>query len=219
MFVRDNMSSPVVTITPDVPFQDALKLMRDNDFRRLPVVDKFGKLIGIVSERDLLYASPSPASTLSVWEMNYLLSKITVEKVMTINVVTTTPDTPLERAAYVLAKEKFGGLPVVDDEDHPIGIITETDIFRAMVEMLGGGETGLRLTLHVPGNKGVLAKIATAVFEQNGNIISVGTFDIDDPTQKGIVLKVTGVEERQLIDVLESLGDHVVDARVCSGTD
>ena len=219
MFVRDNMSSPPLTITPDVPFQEALKIMRDNHFRRLPVVDKNGKLVGIVSERDLLYASPSPASTLSVWEMNYLLSKITVEKVMTRDVVTTTPDTPLERAAYQLAQHKFGGLPVVDEDNHPIGIITETDIFKALVEMFGGGETGLRLTLHVPGNKGVLAKIATAVFEQNGNIISVGTFDVDDPGQKGIVLKVTGVEEKQLIDVLESLGDHVVDARVCSGTE
>ncbi len=92
MFVRGHMSAPPVTVTPDVPFQDALKLMRDNKFRRLPVVDRFGKLVGIVSERDLLYASPSPASTLSVWEMNYLLSKITVEKVMTKNVITTTPD-------------------------------------------------------------------------------------------------------------------------------
>ena len=219
MFVRDNMSSPPVTVTPDVPFQEALKIMRDNNFRRLPVVDKHGKLVGIVSERDLLYASPSPASTLSVWEMNYLLSKITVEKVMTDTVITTTADTPLEHAAYILAQEKFGGLPVVDDEDHPIGIITETDIFKALVELFGGGETGLRLTLHVPGNKGVLAKIATAVFEQNGNIISVGTFDIDDPAQKGIVMKVAGVDEKQLIDVLESLGDHVVDARVCTATD
>ncbi len=219
MFVRDNMSSPPVTVTPDVPFQEALKIMRDNNFRRLPVIDKNGKLVGIISERDLLYASPSPASTLSVWEMNYLLSKITVEKVMTKNVVTTTPDTPLERAAYTLAQHKFGGLPVVDEENRPIGIITETDIFRALVEMFGGGETGLRLTLHVPGNKGVLAKIATAVFEQNGNIISVGTFDIDDPNKKGIVLKVTGVEEQQLIEVLESLGDHVIDARVCTGTE
>ncbi len=219
MLVRDKMTSPPMTVTPDVPFQEALKLMRDHDFRRLPVVDKFGKLAGIVSERDLLYASPSPASTLSVWEMNYLLSKITVEKVMTTNVITTTADTPLEHAAYILAQHKFGGLPVVDDEDHPIGIITETDIFRALVEMFGGGEIGLRLTLHVPGNKGVLAKLATAVFEQNGNIISVGTFNIDDPNQKGIVLKVTGVEEQQLIEVLEALGDHVVDARVCTSTD
>ncbi len=219
MFVRDNMSSPPITITPNEPFQDALKLMRDHHFRRLPVVDKYGKLVGIVSERDLLYASPSPATTLSVWEMNYLLSKITVEKVMTANVITTTPDTPLEHAAYILAQQKFGGLPVVDDEDHPVGIITETDIFRALVELFGGGETGLRLTLHVPGNKGVLAKLAAAIFEQNGNIISVGTFTIDDPAQKGIVLKVTGVEERHLIDVLESLGDHVIDARIDAGTE
>ena len=76
MFVGDHMSAPVVTVKPDLPFQEALKLMREKHFRRLPVVDKKDKLIGIVSERDLLYASPSPASSLSVWEINYLLSRL-----------------------------------------------------------------------------------------------------------------------------------------------
>lgn len=218
MFVRGHMSAPPITIAPNVAFQDALKIMRDHKFRRLPVVDANGKLVGIVSERDLLYASPSPATTLSVWEMNYLLSKITVEKVMTKNVVTTTPDSTIESAAQTLSDNKFGGLPVVDEFNVPVGIITETDIFKSLVDLFGNQQTSLRLTLEVPGNKGVLAKIADTVFEQNGNIISVGTYDIGKPDLTGIVMKVSGVEEHQLINVLESLGDHVVDARMCAGT-
>jgi len=109
MFVRDRMSSPPVTITPDTPFQDGLKLMNDHGFRRLPVVDKKGELVGIVSERDLLYASPSPATSLSVWEITYLLSKVRVREIMTTEVITTTPDTPIEDAAHLMAVNKSGG--------------------------------------------------------------------------------------------------------------
>jgi len=217
MFVRDHMSSPAVTITPDMPFQDAFKLMREHHFRRLPVVDDdTGKLVGIVSERDLLYASPSPATTLSVWEMNYLLSKITVEKIMTQDVLTTHPEDTIESAASIMVERKIGGLPVVDENNRPVGIITETDVFRVFVAVFGGQECGLRLTLHVPEGKGVLAKLSETIFSLGGNIISIGTFDLDDTTKTGIVVKVNDVSKTQLIGQLEALGDHVVDARECN---
>lgn len=216
MFVRDHMSSPVVTIQPDLPFQEALRLMREKHFRRLPVVDKHGKLIGIVSERDLLYASPSPASSLSVWEVNYLLSKIKIDRLMSTSVITTTAETTVEDAAHLMVENRVGGLPVVDDQNRPIGIITETDIFRTFVSIFGGGQPGLRLTLSVPRRKGVLAKLAQAVFESGGNILSVGTFPIeDDSDSAGLVIKVQDVSQEQLIEKLESLGDHVIDAREC----
>src|SRR5690606_41908766 len=93
MFVRDRMSSPVTTVTPDTPYQEALRLMRERKFRRLPVVDADQKLVGIVSERDLLHASPSPATSLSVWEMNYLLSKLKVGQLMTSKVGVVSPET------------------------------------------------------------------------------------------------------------------------------
>lgn len=213
MFVRDRMSSEPVTITPDTPFQDALQLMREHRFRRLPVVDKQGKLVGIVSERDLLYASPSPATSLSVWELNYLLSKLQVREIMTRAVITTTPDAPIEDAARLIADNKVGGLPVVDEKNHVVGVITETDIFKTFVEMLGGGQSGLRLTLQVPEQKGVLAELARAIFELNGNVVSVGSFYGDDPGERELVVKVQGVSREQLVDTLEALGDHVIDAR------
>ncbi len=214
MFVGDHMSAPVVTVKPDLPFQEALKMMREKHFRRLPVVDKKDKLIGIVSERDLLYASPSPASTLSVWEVNYLLSKIKVERLMSTSVISTTAQTTIEDAAHLMVTHKIGGLPVVDGDNNPVGIITETDIFTTLVEIFGGGESGVRLTLSIPERKGVLAQLSQAVFELGGDIISAGTFPIEEnPEQAGLVIKVRDVSKDQLIDTLESIGDHVLDAR------
>jgi acetoin utilization protein AcuB len=214
MFVGNHMTSPVITVTPDLPFQEALNIMREKHFRRLPVVDKNGKLIGLVSERDLLYASPSPATSLSMWEVNYLLSKIKVDRLMSTSVITVSPDDILEDAAQLMVENKIGGVPVVDDEHRPVGIITETDIFRSFVSMFGGGRSGLRLTLEVHEGKGVLAQLAKAVFDQGGDIISVGTFPVPEhPGSAGIVMKVQGVSQEQLVDTLEAIGDHVTDAR------
>ena len=213
MFVRDRMSSPVVTVTPDRPFQDALKLMRDHRCRRLPVVNKRGKLVGIVSERDLLYVSPSPATSLSIWEITYLLSKIQVRKIMTKEVITTTPDTPIEDAAHSMADNKIGGLPVVDERNRVVGVITETDIFKAFTEMFAGGHSGLRLTLQIPEGKGVLLDLSKAVLALGGSIVSVGSFYGDVSGERGLVVKVKDASKGQLVDTLEALGDHVVDAR------
>lgn len=213
MFVRDRMSSPPVTITPRTPYQEALKLMQDRGFRRLPVVNKKGELIGIVSERDLLYAAPSQASSLSIWELNYLLSRLEIQTIMTKKVITTTPDTPIEDAANVMAAKKIGGLPVVDDDNHVVGVITETDIFKAFVEMLGTGQPGLRLTLEIPERVGVLAELSLAIAEEGGNIISVGSFAGSSPKTRRLLVKVRGMSKGQLVNVLERLGDKVIDAR------
>lgn len=136
MFVKDHMTTPAITLTPDTPFQEALRLMRDRKIRRIPIVDEKQKLVGIVSERDLLHAEPSPATSLSVWEMNYLLWKLKLGDVMTREVITVTPLTRLQDAASLLIKHRIGGLPVVDAEDQVIGVITETDIFKAFVALL-----------------------------------------------------------------------------------
>ncbi|MGD9099325.1 MAG: CBS domain-containing protein [Anaerolineae bacterium] len=214
MFVSDRMSSPAVTITPDTPFQDALKLMRERRFRRLPVVNKRGKLVGIVSERDLLYASPSQATSLNVWELRDLLSKVQVREIMTQDVITTTPDTPVENASHLMVENKIGGLPVVDEERRVVGVITETDIFKAFNEMFADGYSGLRLTLQVPGKKSALADLCWTISEMNGHIVSVGSFSDGGGAERGtVVVKVQGVREDQLVGTLEALGDHVLDVR------
>ncbi len=213
MLVRERMTSPAVTITPETPFQEALKLMRDKKFRRLPVVDSAGKIVGIVSERDMLHASPSPATSLSVWEVNYLLWKLKISDIMTHNVLTINQDTPIEDAANLMVTHKIGGVPVIDDSGKVVGVITETDIFRAFVEILGGGEHGLRLTVQVPAGSGTLAKLAGKIAEQGGLILSVGSMDRETDGAREVIVKVKGVTKDKLIPALESIGDHVVDAR------
>jgi acetoin utilization protein AcuB len=213
MLVKERMASPAVTVGQDAAFQEALKLMRDHKFRRLPVVDASGKLVGILSERDLLHASPSPATSLSVWEVNYLLWKLKVGDIMTHNVFTISQDAPLEEAAAMMVNYKIGGMPVVDDKRRVVGVITETDIFKAFVEMLGGQEKGLRLTLMVPSGGGVLAKLAQAIFEQGGTILSVGSLDRESDGARELIMKVRGVSKEKIVPVLEALGDRVIDAR------
>ena len=145
MLVGERMSKPVITISPETPIAEAMNMMKVEHVRRFPVV-KEGKLVGIVSDKDILNASPSPVSTLSIWEMNYLLNKITVNEVMMKNVMTVTEDTPIEQAARIMADNKIGGLPVMRDGG-VVGIITETDLFKMFLEIMGAREMGIRVTV------------------------------------------------------------------------
>lgn len=131
--VRDWMTTDVITITPDMTLPEAHQLMTNEEIRRLPVVDKAGRLIGIVSIGDVRSAEPSPATSLSIWELNYLLSTLTVAKIMTSNPFTIAPDATLGEAARMMLEHRVSGLPVVDEQNHVVGIITESDIFTMVV--------------------------------------------------------------------------------------
>ena len=202
-----------MTVTASASFPDTLKLMRERRFRRLPVVDKKGRLVGIVSERDLLYASPSSATSLSIWEVHYLLANLHVKEIMTRDVIGTTPDTPVEDAARLMVTHKIGGLPVVDGRREVVGVITETDIFQTFVEMFASDHPGVRLTLKVPERKGVLLELCKTIFDLGGSIVSVGSFNGSLPNERGLVVKVRDVDGGQLVSTLDTLGEHVVDAR------
>jgi len=209
------MSRHPITVTADVPIDEALKLMRDSKVRRLPVVDKKGKLVGIVSEKDLLYASPSPATSLSIHEIHYLVSKIKVADVMTKDVITVGEYTPLEEAARIMVDHKIGGLPVVRNGTL-VGIITETDLFKIFLELLGAREAGVRLAMLVPEQPGILATITREIVEMGGNIVTLGTFLGEDPTNRLITVKVADVEQEKLVASMEALGMEIVDVRMCA---
>ncbi len=212
MQVKDRMTANPIVVADTTPFEDALRLMRDRKVRRLPVVEKDGRLVGIVAERDLLYASPSPATSLSVFEIHYLLAKMSVREVMTKRVITVGEDCPLEEAARIMVDHKIGSLPVVRD-GKLVGIITETDIFKTFVEILGGREPGLRLTLDVTEGKGVLATIASEIAKAGGNILSVATFQSADARQRIIYVKVTGAPKEGLLKGLAAAGAKVMDSQ------
>ena len=134
MLVRDYMSTPAITIKTTTGVQEALKTMHIHHIRRLPIVDEAERLVGIVSERDLLYASPSPATSLSIWELNYLLAELKVNDIMARGVITTTADASLQSTARQMLNQKIGGIPVIDEHRRVVGVITESDIFRAFLD-------------------------------------------------------------------------------------
>ena len=212
MLVKERMSYPVITIHPELPMQDALSLMLKEQIRRLPIVDKHGRLIGIVSERDLLHASPSNATSLNVWELNYLLSKTTVAEIMTSNVISINEDTPIEEAARIMADNKIGGLTVVRDEK-VVGIITETDLFKIFLELLGAREPGIRLAALVPNEAGELAQLTTAIFNAGGFIVALGTFMGESTENREVTIKVSGINSQELKEAIDPFIDRIVDIR------
>lgn len=215
MLVHERMSKHPFTVTEDTPIAQALKFMRDNKVRRLPVLNKKGELVGIVSERDLLYASPSPVTSLSIYEIHYLLAQIKVGEIMTRDVITVSEYTPLEEAARIMADNKIGSLPVVRN-GKLVGIITESDLFKIFTEILGARDMGVRLSMLVPEQPGVLAEITRAIADLGGNIISLGTFLGEDPTNRLITVKVADVPQDKLVEAIKPLVLEIVDARTCA---
>jgi acetoin utilization protein AcuB len=207
------MSTQPVTVLANTPITEALRTMRDGGVRRMPVLDEEGRLVGIVSEKDLLYASPSPVSSLTVSEMHYLLSHLLVSELMSREVITISPDTPVEEAARIMVDCRIGGLPVMEG-DRLVGIITETDVFTVLLEMFGAREKGLRLTLQIPERKGEIARISLTIAQLGGNILAMGTFWGDDPTTAIVTIKVEDVEVDTLLAAMRNLGLEVLDARL-----
>ncbi|MDH3944628.1 MAG: CBS domain-containing protein [Anaerolineae bacterium] len=132
-FVKDWMSDQPVTIPPETTVPEAYQVLKDNNVRRLPVIDG-SKLVGIVTRGDVREAGPSDATSLSIYELNYLLAKLSVGEIMTKDPITVTPETSLHEVAKIMLESKIGGLPVVAD-GKVVGIITESDVFRAMIEL------------------------------------------------------------------------------------
>jgi acetoin utilization protein AcuB len=212
MLVGRWMTSDPKTISPDVSVLEATDRMQRERVRRYPVIGKGGKLAGIVSLDDLLRASPSAATSLNVWEVSYLLTRIKVKDVMTVDVITVTEYTPLEQAAKLMLERKIGGLPVVRD-GVLVGIITESDIFRIFAELLGANEPGIRLTVLAPNYKGALAKLSTAIAQRNGLITAFNVFRGEDPSNWGAHLKVAEISEEDLLSAIQPLVLTVLDIR------
>lgn len=212
MLVHDRMTPDPVTVTPQTPFDQALRLMRERRVRRFPVVDAQRHVIGIVSEKDLLNVAPSPATTLTQFEMQTLLARLTIGEVMRRTVIVVGPATPLEEAARIMADNKIGGLPVVEAQ-RLVGIITETDIFRTMIDMLGARRAGLRLTFRCDDQPGLLAQVAGEVTRQGGNIIAVTMLQDSDQQHPVMMLKIEDANAERLVAMLRGRHADVLDVR------
>ncbi len=212
MLVKERMTRNPIFIRPDVTVTDAQALMKREKIHHLPVLDKDEKVVGIVTEKDLLYASPSVATTLSVYEMTSLLAKLRVDRVMSKDVVTVTEDIPLEEAARIMADRGIGGLPILRGRTL-VGMITESDLFRIFIELFGARQKGLRVSVTMTNVKGELARIAGAVAQAGGNIIALGTFLGEDPSTGRCTIKVDGLAKEALLAALTPHVRSVDDVR------
>ncbi|NOZ73517.1 MAG: CBS domain-containing protein [Chloroflexi bacterium] len=210
MKVREAMTPNPITVTADTPLPKIVDLMREHRVRRVPVVDG-DRLIGIISDHDVMATMPSPATTLSRWEMNTLLEKVRAKEIMTSPVYVAAPECPIEEVARMMLQRKFGAMPVLDDDDKLVGIVTESDIFRMFVDMLSGEEPGLRFELRVERHRGVLSNLAAIVNDNGGGIIAIATLNEPDHKYKRVLVKEEGGDPERVRAALEKADIEVLD--------
>jgi acetoin utilization protein AcuB len=212
MLVRKKMQKDLVTVTKDERMTVAKKIMKEKNIRHLPVVDG-KKLVGLLTNMDVRKAEASPATSLEIRELHYLLDKLTVGEIMTRNVITIPPDVSIEEAAILLHDNKIGCLPVVED-GNLVGIISENDIMEILIDVMGMKEKGSRLEVQVDDKPGALADITRIIKESNVNITSVVTDVADEPGKRVVVFKLKTFYFEPIKKALEAGGFPVLYAKI-----
>jgi len=203
------MQTKVLTVQEDSTFEDVIQLMKRHKIRHVPVVRE-GKVVGFITESDVRRASASPASSLSVYELNYLLEKIKVRDIMTPEVVTASPDMTLEEAALIMRNHKFGGLPVVEEDGRLVGIITLTDIVDVFLDVMGVGDRGIRLTIDVADVPGQIFRLAKIINRYKVNIQSIVASHHPQPGMRRVVIRIQCADEGdEIVKAIESEGFEV----------
>ena len=212
MLVRKKMQKNITTITKDERMTTAKKILKEKNIRHLPVVDG-KKLIGLVTNMDIRKAEASPATSLEIRELHYLLDKITVGEIMTRNVISIAPDISIEEATTLLHDNKIGCLPVIED-GALIGILTEDDVMEILIEVMGMKEKGSRIEILADDMPGALADITRIIKEHNVNIISIVTDSADEPGKRLVVFKLKTFYFEPLKKALEAANFVVQYAKI-----
>ena len=209
MFVANRMAKNPITVTPETKVDAARELMKKHHFRRLPVVDEDGRLVGFLSDRDIMRVSPSPATTLSRYEITSLLAKMRIEDIMQKNVVSVNEDATIEEAALIMYNHKIGGLPVISSVGVVVGVITETDIFKTFVDVMGLTHGKTRFTIADVGDKvGVVRDLGGIIADCGCNIDSLVTCQQEDGNYE-IVVRFDTADSDAVRRKLEEKGFHV----------
>jgi len=202
MIIADRMKKNPATATPDMSISDASAKMKAEKVHRLPVLDDDKHLVGVISEKDILLAAPSPASTLSTYEINYLLSKLKVKNIMSRNPVTIKRDTTIEEAVRLMVENDLSCLPVMDS-GYLVGIVSKSDLFKILLEMLGAKHKGIRVEALVEDKVGVVAGLSDQFTAAGINIISLGTLEGPEPSLRVLTFKLENASENQVRAILE----------------
>ncbi len=209
MPVQNWMTTDVVSVGPDTSLLKVGKLMKDHHIRRIPVVDDNGQVVGIISDRDVRDASPSKATTLDMYEMHYLLAELKAKNIMTAKPITVKPTDTVEQAALIMLDNKVGGLPVVDDSGKLVGIISDHDVFKALVDITGARMGGLQFAIELPDQPGTARPLFDLLRAHNARLLSVLTVSNDDGNRH-LFIRVRDLEnakaEQELMDGVGKLG-------------
>ena len=205
MLVRDVMTKNPVTIDVKASIREANDLMKKNNINKLPVLDKSGALVGIITKNDLQRAAPSEATTLDMYELSYLLSKLTVEKTMIKNVYTVQEDETVEAAAKIMSDGDFGCLPVLKDK-LLVGIITDSDLFKMFTAMFSTNVPSVRAVVTMADASGALSIFSKKIADAGANIITCVTTDASDPKFRKVTIKVTGISLDAFKEICQSAG-------------
>jgi acetoin utilization protein AcuB len=206
MRVKNRMTRAPITATPKTNYNEALRMMEQNDIDHLPILNKKDQLVGIVSRSDMLKAEPSGVSTLSVYEIASLLDKVTMEQLMSHPVLAIQEDCSISEAANFMLEEDIGCLPVMQG-DKLVGIITDNDIFRTFVEITGGGESGTRIEAKLPNGMGKLAGFTKAISDAGSWIVSLSLSYDETGEYFFIDMKERGGDEKRIREEVEKLGE------------
>ncbi len=206
MLVKGWISSQIISVDEETSMMKAYVLMKENNIRRLPVVQK-GKLVGIVTDTDLKEACPSTATTLDIYEINYLLSEIKVKESMSKDVIYVKPDETVEFAAILMLENKISGLPVVNDQQNLIGVITQTDIFKALIHISGAYKGHIQFALYIEDRPGSVKEVGDVIRSFGGRMVSILTsYDLADEGYRNVYIRIKPMEQEklaQLVNVLE----------------
>ncbi len=212
MIVADVMTRNPLFVHPEMTVPDARSFIKKERIGRLPVLDKANKLVGIVTEWDLVNASPSVATTLDIYEISYLLSKLKVEDVMERRVITVTEDVVVEEAARIMVDNNISALPVMKG-DTLVGIVSDGDIFRLFITLFGARQEGIRLTLLLPERPGELHLLTEVIADKGGNVISLVICDGCDVTNRTCIFKVGNIDRDVLLETVKPYAIKVLDVR------
>ena len=210
MLVSKVMTRNPVFIRPDVSLSDARLVMDKEKIGHLPVLDKKNVLVGMLTKKDLIKAGPSPATSLDMFEISYLLSKLTVEKIMEKNVVTVGVNEVVEEAARIMADRDIGCLPVMNGT-LLVGIITDTDLFHEFINAFGARHKGVRISLNFNDKPGQLAKFTTAVAEKGGNFVAFVSSEGDDLLHRRATMKITGVSRADIEEAVKVIDNAEIE--------
>ena len=218
MLVKNWMSKEVITVDEDDSMQRATKLMKEKNIRMLPVMKK-GRLVGVVTDRDLKRASASDATTLDIHELLYLISKIKVKDIMTKKPITVPPDFTVEETAEVLLDKKISGVPVIDQQGVLVGTITQTDVFRVLISLTGVGTRGFQFACQIEDRPGTIKEVADIIRKYGGRMVSIlPSYEGVPQGYRKVYIRMHSIDRPRLQELKEELSKtaallYIVDHR------